>query len=101
MNTSLALTSAALILTLSACAAQKPSLINYTCDNGQGLATQVLSEEHFAVQYQGKVHTMTRKLAASGVRYEGEGYQWWEKGNEGTLTPTGGPALTCRTAPRS
>lgn len=99
------LTTSVLLLALTACASQKPPLMVYQCDNGKGLATQIMSKEHMAVQYEGKVYSMQRKMAASGVRYTGEGYQWWGKGNEGTLTPlpegkdiATGPGIVCRTA---
>lgn len=98
MKTHLVIASSVLALGLAACAPAKQPLIVYQCDDGTGLSTRIISGEYIAVQREGKVYSMQQKIAASGVRYQGEGYEWWGKGNEGTFAPIGvKQGLTCRT----
>lgn len=85
-HASLLTLTAILGFSLTACAYNKSPNIGYVCANNQNVNTQVLNSDRLAVSFDGKVVPMTRAVSASGTRYIGEGWQWWVKGYDATLT---------------
>ncbi len=86
MKTSFLALTVLLATGLSACAYNKSANIGYVCDDNSNVNTQILNADRIAVSFDGKVIPMTREVSASGARYIGEGYQWWTKGYDATLT---------------
>ena len=97
MKTLIILSASVLLLALSACASPKPSLLNYTCGNGENVSTQILNDDRIAVQYRGVIHPMKRQMAASGMRYVGDAFQWWNVKDEGKLQPINSDERYART----
>jgi membrane-bound inhibitor of C-type lysozyme len=80
--------------------------ITYTCPDGKTVVATYTGETA-SVVYDGKTYAMTQVISASGVRYQGDGLQWWSRGmSEGMVAPLAagasqpaeGTTVTC-TAP--
>lgn len=59
----------------------------YTCDDGVPVLARYPDPTTAIVDYQGRTLTLKSAMAASGVRYVGEGLQWWTKGPDATRAP--------------
>ena len=66
------------------------SLLTYRCESGARVRATYPTDTVALVRYQGQTHEMQVARTASGVRYVGDGLQWWTQGNgpgaEGTLS---------------
>lgn len=67
----------------------KSKLHAYQCESGESISVAYPSTDLAAVQYKGKIYSMTLAVSASGSRYVGQGLEWWskgmDKGSEGSL----------------
>lgn len=57
------------------------SLLTYRCESDALIRATYPTDAVALVRYQGQTHEMRIARAASGVRYVGDGLQWWTKGN--------------------
>lgn len=66
------------------------SLLTYRCESDALIRATYPTDSVALMHYQGQTHEMQIARAASGVRYVGDGLQWWTKGNgpgaSGTLS---------------
>jgi membrane-bound inhibitor of C-type lysozyme len=78
-------------LILAACAEAAPAppagaSTTYLCTDGRKVVASYPDTRTAVVTLRGQTHTLTAALSADGVRYVGDGWQWWTKGTtEGTL----------------
>lgn len=56
-----------------------------SCDNEQTIAVAYPDTDHAILYHEGEFILLKNVISASGSRYTGEGWQWWTKGDEGTL----------------
>lgn len=61
----------------------------YVCEDGRVIQVLYLDSRAARVKLAGEVHQMTTGVSGSGVRYVGDGLQWWSNGEEGMLAPLG------------
>ncbi|MGI9169030.1 MAG: MliC family protein [Caulobacteraceae bacterium] len=54
--------------------------IVYTCANGETVRALYLDDRTALIDYRGFTHTLKAAMSADGVRYVGDGLQWWTKG---------------------
>ncbi|MEO7026310.1 MAG: MliC family protein, partial [Caulobacteraceae bacterium] len=52
----------------------------YLCPNGHILAARYPDPKTAVIVWRGQEHTLTAGPSADGVRYVGDGLQWWTKG---------------------
>jgi membrane-bound inhibitor of C-type lysozyme len=65
--------------------------VQYQCAGGKSLSVRYFNSDdnHLALlRVQGKSLLFVTTVAASGARYVAQQYEWWSKGNEGTLRDT-------------
>lgn len=66
------------------------NLLTYRCESDALIRATYPTDSVALVRYDGATHEMRVARAASGVRYVGDGLQWWTKGNgpgaSGTLS---------------
>jgi membrane-bound inhibitor of C-type lysozyme len=75
-------------LAVAGCATAAPSAapapasppIVYTCPGGDTVSARYPDTKTAVIEYQGRTHTLKTAVSADGVRYIGEGLQWWTKG---------------------
>jgi membrane-bound inhibitor of C-type lysozyme len=64
--------------------------VTYRCETGRTVAAAYTSDSTVTLRYEGEVIDLVSARAASGARYEGEGYEWWSRGtgpgSEATLS---------------
>jgi membrane-bound inhibitor of C-type lysozyme len=73
-------------LTFAGGGSDPATLDAYTCANGSELtATYDAVHQGATIQLAGKTYRVTKAAAASGVRYTGDGVEWWTKGNTANL----------------
>jgi membrane-bound inhibitor of C-type lysozyme len=101
------------VLVLAACAeggaAPPPAggSTTYVCSDGQKIVATYPDPRTAVVTLQGHTHAMTTAPSADGVRYVGDGWQWWTKGmTQGTLAQlkpgeqiAGAPGVACMAQP--
>ena len=77
-------------LLITACAptapTQLPESYAYVCEDGRALQAVYPDADTARLTENGVTHILRAGRAASGVRYVGEGLQWWTKGEEGRLS---------------
>ena len=80
------------VLILAACAQSAPAVApgasstTYLCSDGRKVVASYPDPRTAVVTFQGRTHTLTAARSADGVRYVGDGWQWWTKGmTQGTL----------------
>ena len=62
--------------------------ITYTCTDGQTVQAQYPDPKTAVIVVNARSYTLLQTDSASGVRYVGNGWQWWTKGmKDGTLAP--------------
>ena len=79
----------------------------YACGDGQALRASYPDSQTAVVEYQGRSRVMKTAPAADGVRYVGDGLQWWTQGmTRGAVAPLAAgedvasvAGLTCAVAP--
>lgn len=87
----LTLTVAALTLLGAGCSTQLRSGVNaatpapsaaisYQCESGAHVRARYPDADSAVIEYRGQVHRLRIAVSASGVRYVGDGIEWWTKG---------------------
>ncbi|HOY79818.1 MAG TPA: MliC family protein [Hyphomonadaceae bacterium] len=99
------------VLTLGACAnitstpgpAPDPvnaAAVKWTCPSGAIFFTQTTRGGNIEVAAFGETAWLPKVKAASGVRYKSKTAEFWEKGDEATLSGVGGPPQSsCKRTP--
>ncbi len=78
---------AGILLGGAAVAAPAPPT-NYLCKGGQVVHARYPDAVTAVIRYRGRVHVLKSAVSADGVRYVGDGLQWWTTGlNRGSLSP--------------
>jgi len=80
--------SAALILTLESNGDIERTVRRYQCEDESSLTVQYINAapNFLAIlPVDGENHVFVTTLSGSGARYVAGPYEWWSKGNEGTL----------------
>lgn len=57
----------------------------YSCDNGQTVKASYTGSDLAEVHYQHQAYDMHIAISADGARYVGNDYEWWTRGDQGTL----------------
>lgn len=57
----------------------------YVCDDGSIISVAYPDRESADLRIGAETHRLAIARSASGARYTGDGLQWWNKGDEGTL----------------
>ena len=58
------------------------------CTDGQSLKIAYPYDATYVIMdYEGELRLLRTAVSASGARYVGEGWQWWNKGSGGLLAP--------------
>lgn len=70
---------------LSPAATDTNRSFTYSCDNGQTVKASYTGSDLAEVHYQGQAYDMHIAISADGARYVGHGYEWWTRGDKGTL----------------
>lgn len=70
----------------------------FACSNGEYAKVKIYSPEEAVMGFAGKQYEMTRKEMASGVKYAGDGAEFWSKGISAMIT-IGGATHTCNFVP--
>ena len=74
----------------TACEQPEGKIYTYKCGDGTHLKVTIPEGGDTAVlRYQGRNHTLKKVEAASGVKYEGDKYVFWSKGNTAFLQING------------
>jgi putative lipoprotein len=70
----------------------------WSCDDGSMAVTRLAADPPAVLlRLDGRAHRLPQRVAASGVRYEDDTLQWWEKGAQAMLQrKPAAPLLTCR-----
>lgn len=91
-----ALSLATLALALAS-PAQASHAVAYTCSDGAAATAVYLDGAPAAVHVTTAAGsaTLSQVRAASGARYEAEGWLWWTKGDEAQLETPAGRDTTC------
>lgn len=97
---------AALTLTLESDTDIERTSATYLCDNEQALRVHyVNAAPNFLaiLPVDGQTHIFATTISASGARYVSGPFEWWSKGDEGTLRDLtqdedAAPLLTCTSA---
>ncbi|WP_185802948.1 MliC family protein [Pontivivens nitratireducens] len=64
-------------------------VVHHTCADGRDLSVRYITDAHQSLALlspDGSERLFVAVLAGSGVRYVSGEWEWWNKGNEGTLT---------------
>lgn len=59
----------------------------YQCEDGERFAAAYPDNDTAILNYAGQLLLLKSVVSADGARYVGEGWQWWSKGEGGTLAP--------------
>jgi membrane-bound inhibitor of C-type lysozyme len=66
----------------------EPTFTTYACEDGQTVRAAYPDQDTALVDVGGRQRTLKAAISASGVRYIGDGVQWWTKGmDQGQLSP--------------
>ncbi|WP_157948353.1 MliC family protein [Pulveribacter suum] len=84
-----ALAATALLAACSHGTPQTAATHTYRCVDGSTLRATYPTTETATVHYQGASRTLQIVRSGSGARYTGDGWQWWTKGDTGTLSRLG------------
>lgn len=78
----------------------KPDAVAYRCVNGERLRVAYRGPDAALITYRGETHLLSLAPSTSGVRYAGDGWQWWIKDQgegvfsrlpvDATIAPGGG-----------
>ncbi|PCK32752.1 MliC family protein [Pseudoalteromonas piscicida] len=82
-----------MLATLSACSEKSANhhmnlsdkLSNYACDNQSIIKVAYDGDDKATVYLDDKTLAMTITRSASGAKYQGDGFIWWTKNDEGML----------------
>jgi len=70
----------------------------WACDDGSAAVTRLVADPPAVLlRLDGSTHRLPQQVAASGVRYEDDTLQWWEKGAQAMLQrKPATPSVNCR-----
>ncbi|MBA3812450.1 MAG: MliC family protein [Caulobacteraceae bacterium] len=64
------------------------SVTLYTCRDGATVRARYPDAVTAVIRYRGRIHRLKSATSADGVRYVGDGLQWWTKGlTRGAISP--------------
>lgn len=77
---------------LAACGTAPPQAVvtatRYACSDGRTVTARYPDRDTARIAIDGAPHVLRIARSADGVRYVGDGWQWWTKGmRNGTLAP--------------
>ena len=72
---------------------------SFACSNGQHAKVKVYSPAEAVMGYGDKQYEMKRQETASGVKYAGQGGEFWSKGISAMITVDGADMVTCNAIP--
>lgn len=77
---------------LAACqtAAPEPSTFTWVCPDGTRFSTAYPNDETAVLSHNGHRYTLSAAVSASGARYSGDGYEFWEHQGEARFVDTAG-----------
>jgi membrane-bound inhibitor of C-type lysozyme len=70
---------------------------SWVCPDGARFSTSYPNDERAILSLNGHRYTLSSAMSASGARYAGDGYEFWEHQGEARLTDaSGGVHESCR-----
>jgi membrane-bound inhibitor of C-type lysozyme len=75
------------LLALAGCASLPSggAWVKYRCSDGRTVEAKYPDATTSVIRLKGQTHTLHVALSGSGVRYTGDGWQWWTKGMRGGM----------------